>query len=122
MTQKNQSLQVIPNKIVQCQFKGNEHSGIIDYLIKSKGKDLEKNGELKLTGGGFPNVACPITNLIKYNEDDINDFYYNYSSRNPASENDSWIQFDFGRRKVNLTSYTIRACSHDISNECKAKS
>lgn len=110
------------NKITECQYKDNELSGIINHLEKEYGKDLKKKGILTITGGGYHNSSCPITNLIKYDKDNINDFYYNYSSQNPKSENDSWIEFDFGHRKVNLSSYTIRACCHEISNECKAKS
>lgn len=119
---KVQSQKMIQNNIIQCKFNGDELSGIFKYLQKTKGENLGKKCGLKVTGGGFPNPSCPISNLLKYDGDDINEFYYNYSSQNPKGENDSWIQFDFDKRKINLTSYTIRACCHDISNDCKAKS
>lgn len=119
---RNSSEKKFPSNIIECKFKGNELSGIIQYLEKTFGEDLENNNVLRITGGGFPNSSCPITNLIKYDKNSINNFYYNYSSQDPKSENDAWIQFDFGKRRINLSSYTIRACCHDTANECKAKS
>ena len=92
----------------ECEYNGNELSGIIDYLQKQNGADLESNNILKLSGGGVHNPAYPITNLIKYNSNNMsNEFYYNYYSGTPSSS-DGWIEFDFLNKTINLTSYTIR--------------
>ena len=96
----------------ECEYNGNELSGIIDYLQKQNGADLEAGNILKLSGGGYPNPSFPITNLIKYNSNNMNsEFYYNYCSGTPSSS-DGWIEFDFVNKTVNLTSYTIRASDY----------
>lgn len=73
------------------------------YLKKNFGK-----GAFELTGGGHPASSNPISNIIKYNGDDFNKFYYNWSEGELNGESDSWIEFNFYNRKINLTSYTIR--------------
>lgn len=100
-------------EIKECEYNGNQLSGIIDYLQRQNGTDLEAKNILKLSGGGFPHSSWPITNLIKYNSNYINnEYYFNYHSRNPGAS-DGWIEFDFGNRTVNLTSYTIRNWTGD---------
>ena len=95
----------------ECEYNGNELSGIIDYLQKQNGADLESKNILKLSGGGFPSPSYPITNLIKYNSNNMNnEYYYNYCGGTPSSS-DGWIEFDFVNKTVNLTSYTIRTRS-----------
>lgn len=95
-------------KITECKFEGNELSGIISYLKQKLGDNFQSGEALKLSGGGYPNQSYPITNLIGYDSKTINQYYYNSSNKNPESESDSWIEFDFGKRKINMTSYTIR--------------
>lgn len=92
------------------EYSGNELSGIIDYLQKQNGPGVGSNDILRISGGGFPDPSCPITNLIKYNSNNMNnECYCNYCNRQNPSLNDGWIEFDFGSRAINLTSYTIRA-------------
>ena len=64
----------------------------------------EENKEFDVSGGGDKYLPCPITNLFKYDSDHINDCYYNWGENQPT-DRDSWIKFDFGERKINLTSY-----------------
>lgn len=102
-------------EIKECAYKGNQLSGIIDYLQRKNGTDLEAKNILKLSGGGFPHSSWPITNLIKYNSNNINsEYYFNYNSDIPGAS-DGWIEFDFGNRTVNLTSYTIRNWTGDFN-------
>lgn len=88
--------------VIPCEYSRKELSGIINYL---------KEDDVKLTGGGEINSSYPISNLIRYDSDHINDRYYSGNPNRPT-EKDSWIKFDFGVRKINVSSYTIR------SNEC----
>ena len=105
---KNRKKKKLDSEEKECEYNGNELSGIIDYLQKQNGADLEAGNILKLSGGGYPCPSCPITNLIKYNSNNMNsEFYYNYYSGTPSSS-DGWIEFDFVNKTVNLTSYTIR--------------
>ena len=46
--------------------------------------------------------------MIKYDSNHINDKYYN-NGGDYKSPNESWIEFDFGEKQINLTSYTIRS-------------
>ncbi|KAK8839731.1 hypothetical protein M9Y10_031436 [Tritrichomonas musculus] len=92
----------------ECEYDGNELTGIIDFLQKQFGPDLEARNILKISGGGSHDPSYPITNLIKYNSNSINnEFYYNYWKYNPGTK-DAWIEFDFINNAINLTSYTIR--------------
>lgn len=67
---------------------------------------------VKLSAGGYHNRDYPVTNLTKYN--DI--FFYNYYNKSTTkndyqickSEDDSYIEFDFGAKKIDLFSYFIR--------------
>lgn len=95
--------------ITKCNYSGNELSGIISHL-KSKQGDKA----VTLSAGGY--ATSPITNLIDCNK---GTYYANTTSGTPTSEADSWIEFDFGKRKVNLTSYTIQ--THSDSPNCRYK-
>ena len=97
--------------VVECECAGNELDGIVSHL--KRGGGLSSGGGLKLRGGGSPNPLFPITNLTEYGPDRINSGYVNYFGRNDLPESAGWIEFDFGERKVNLKSYTIRS---NISN------
>lgn len=96
---------------IHCDFNGDELNGIIQYLRTNFGDDLENRKILKLSGGGKKNPAYPLTNLIKYDQNSIGSYYYNYCNLAP-SENEGWIEFDFIDRKVRLSSYTIRTKSN----------
>ena len=118
----NKSKESIKDKRkIECNFTGDELSGIISYLKRKNGEDLTKLGILSMSGG-YPNASYPITNLIKYDQNHINDYFYNNSYKCPSSESDSWIEFDFVNRKVNLTSYTIRTSENDSNHYWNPKS
>lgn len=96
---------------VDCEYKeGEELNGIISYLLKEDGREILTNGTLTLTGGTDPrlNPYHPITNVTEYGEK-INDYFYNFHSTLAPSEESNFIDFDFGQRKVRVTSYTIRS-------------
>ena len=93
---------------IQCEYQGNELSGIIRYLKGNKSEEETLNEEIKLSGGGGIHSDHPIINLIKYDSNHINDRYYN-DGHNYKSPKESWIEFDFKEKQINLTSYTIRS-------------
>ena len=115
----NEKVTLNKSKITEVKFNGNELSGIISHLKKKHGDNLEESGALKLAGGRDPHPGYPITNLINY---DQSNSYYNYSMREPSSESDSWIEFDFVNEKVNLTSYTIKTDNDEPNSIWKPKS
>lgn len=86
-------------------------SGIISHL-KSKQGDKA----VTLSAGGY--ATSPITNLIDCSK---STYYANTSSGTPMSEADSWIEFDFDKRKVNLTSYTIQTYGDSPNSRYKPK-
>ena len=94
--------------------------GLFDYLESKYGENLETNNIMKISGGGSKSVTYPLTNLIKYDSNQINLHYYNYANLTDANESEGWIEFDFCERKVNLSSYTIRTNSdHENWNHPK---
>ncbi|KAK8897607.1 hypothetical protein M9Y10_015568 [Tritrichomonas musculus] len=99
----------------EIKFEGDELSGIIRELTKFDSNKSERNCSLKLSGGGYP--SYPITNLIQYDQNNIDNYYHNWSLNKPSSESDSWIEIDFMNRKINLTSYTIRTAGNG-TNSC----
>lgn len=105
--------------IANCEYENDELSGIISYLKKATNDDIlnVNNDVLLITSGGVQDPGYPITNMIKYDEDNIDEYYYNYIE-NPK-KNDGWIKFDFKDKKINLTSYTLRSSggysAHPIS-------
>lgn len=112
------------NKIINIEstneYNGNELKGLIDYLESKYGENLETNNIMKISGGGSKSVTYPLTNLIKYDSNQINLHYYNYANLTDANESEGWIEFDFCERKVNLSSYTIRTNSdHENWNHPK---
>lgn len=82
-----------------------DHNGIIAFLGDS----------VVLSAGGYLDKREPLSNLKVYN----NKAFYNYynSETNGSdyqickSENDSYIEFDFQNKKVDLFSYYIRSCN-----------
>ena len=103
---------------IECEYLGNELSGIINFLTHQT--EGEENKEFDVSGGGDKYLPCPITNLFKYDSDHINDCYYNWGENQPT-DRDSWIKFDFGERKINLTSYTIRSNSGGTNRNAHPK-
>lgn len=97
--------QILKNKAIQCQFNGNETSGIFSYLTKKYGEKLINNGIISITGGGSLDPFYSITNIIK----DDRSYYYNYRVESGLTGDDGYILFDFGNGKINLTSYTFRS-------------
>ena len=91
--------------IINIKYEGDELDGICSYIIKTKGKNCVENGDLKISAGktrdGSPN------NLIKYDKDHIDDYFRNHAD-SEFNESEGWIEFDFVKQKVNLTSYTLR--------------
>lgn len=112
----------VKNKVINAKFEGNELSGIISYLKRKFGNELVKNGELKLSCGGQTSSIIPLTNIIKYDEENINKYCCNDNGMTPSSENDSWIEFDFIKRKIKLTSYTLRTGNNVSNSYYKPKS
>lgn len=92
---------------IECNYTNNELSGIISYLKNKTGS------QPILTGGGKTSSKHPITSLIQYDREHINDYYFNYYNI-VASCNDNWIEFDFRERRVKVTSYTIRTSSYSF--------
>lgn len=112
-------------KYIECKYIGNKLNGIFNHLRQKLGDSLYNNEIIKLSAGGSLHKSYPVSNLIKYDKENIENSFFNYEgpvSNYPISESDSWIDFDFGERKINLTSYAILSCSHTIDNGCKAKS
>lgn len=106
-TKSDKSTKTEKSNQVKIEFKKDELNGVFQYLQKNYGDDLEKKNLLKISGGGQKNPDYPLTNLIKFNENDRNQYYYNFNKSIP-NENDNWIEFDFMNNKINISSYTIR--------------
>ena len=113
MNESQKSIQQNSNKteksnILNIKYEGDELNGICSYIKKTKGENCVENGDLKITAGktrnGSPN------NLIKYDKDHINDYFRNHAD-SIFNESEGWIEFDFVKQKVNLTSYTLRTHS-----------
>lgn len=98
-------------KLKTIEFNGNELSGIFSYL-NSKQQENSNINQFQVKGGGEMDPQYPITNLFKYDSDHIIGAYIN-NKRNGVypKSTDSWIEFDFGERKINLSSYSIRTNS-----------
>lgn len=100
---------------VSVEFQGDELKGIISHLKAKYGENICEKGEIKISDiGTHHHLGGSLLNLIKYDEDHINDHYSNNDGGyNPLpNENEGWIEFDFVKRKINLTSYTLRTSGH----------
>lgn len=86
---------------INCPYRGiSNPTGIISFL----------QDNVNLSAGGTHNPNNPLINIKKYDDT----YFYNYCGDYliPKSENDSWIEFDFGPHfKVDIISYTIRTNS-----------
>ena len=110
--------------IEKIEYEGDELKGIISYLKEKHGDDLCDKGEISITDiGTHHEVSGHLNNLIKYNQDHINEYYYNNCGKNPfPNASEGWIEFDFKKRKVKLTSYTLRTSGNGPYCEYHPKS
>lgn len=92
--------------IFKCDFEGDELSGIISCIRQMTGEILNGNDIIRMSSGGTQDPNHPLTNIVKYDADHIDNYFYNFLM--PIKSNDGWIEFDFLNRKVQITSYTIR--------------
>lgn len=103
-------------KIIECQYnEDNKFDGIISYILKkSNGNDKD----LKLTSGcrNYFGAQYDISNLLLmdvcYMDKGFMSCVYD--------RNSAWIEYDFGKRKINMTSYTIRSLSR-FYYQCQPK-
>ena len=110
----------IKNKFTKIDYANDELKGIISYMKEKYGEDLSEKGEMKLSSG--LNYSGSVSNLIKYDSSHINDFFRNSQGYLSIKESDGWIEFDFVKHKVNLSSYTIRTSSSGPNFAYHAKS
>lgn len=95
-------------KITECQFNGNENSGIIAFLNNLCGGNALDSGFVAIRDGlgseksYFKNMLSPDPNSGCYNQ-------------NAQNADRAWIEFDFGQRKIKLSSYTICTCTTNDS-------
>lgn len=96
-----------PNEIIfECDFEGDELSGIISCIKQMTSTRTDGNNGIKLSCGGTEDKEHPLVNLITYDKNHINDYFYNFLM--PLKYDEGWVEFDFGFRKINVASYTIR--------------
>lgn len=93
-------------KIIECQYKEDKKfDGIISYILKTNGNDED----LTLTSGcgNYYGAQYDISNLLL-----MDDCYMAKGFMGCVyDKNSAWIEYDFGKRKINMTSYTIRSLS-----------
>lgn len=90
--------------IIKCNYNENDMlNGIISYIKRITNNEINGNNEhLKLSSRG----SCkdfPLSNLLLLNENRKGFVYWP-----KIDDNNAWIEFDFGKRKINMTSYTIQ--------------
>ena len=103
------------------EYEGDELKGIISHLEDKFGENILSKGELKISDiGTHKHSDGSLSNIIKYDENHINEYYKNNngdaSDPVPDSSN-GWIEIDFLKRKINITSYTLRS-SQNGTNSC----
>lgn len=98
--------QVKDMNVFKCEYEGDQLSGIISCIKQMSGGNLDENNDLKLSAGGSTDPSHPLSNIIMYDSEHINHYFYNFKS--PIKNDDGWIEFDFLNRKVQIISYTIR--------------
>ena len=96
--------------VIECKYEGDELSGIFSYLKKKHGDDIAKKGVVTFSDANIPSRQGKISDLINYGPDEIDSEYHNQTSGSTGA-NDGWFEIDFGERRINLTSYTLRSCS-----------
>lgn len=94
-----------------CEYnQNNKLNGIISYIRKVTNGSIDINNDnLVLSAGTNESPNYPLSNIIKYDDQDINKLYVNYYANEQSHDiKNTWIKFDFVQRKINVTSYTIR--------------
>lgn len=104
---------------INIQYENDELNGIISHMKKTICEDLIEKGELKLSSG-HPTCVGSLSNLIDYGKGIDNVFQNHSNSR--LNESEGWIQFDFGKRSIKLTSYTLRSSQFGQNGEYHPKS
>ena len=84
--------------------------GIITYLKTKYGENLIEQGIIKIKDNGHhQHSSGSLSNLIKYDNQHIDDYYMNNNGNDPLlNSSEGWIDLDFNEKKINLTSCTIR--------------
>lgn len=86
------------------KFDGNEShrfEGIIRYLTKESGGNVAVNGTVKVTASSIQMSGQEPKFAVDF--DDLKNYFHSNSEQN------SWLQFDFGERKVRPTHYSIKS-------------
>lgn len=106
----------IQNTKSENQFKYNGHlfeydgnvdhcfNGIIHYLTKESGGNVNDNGTVKVTSSSVNSNFFPKNSVDLENEENY------FQTKN---EQNSWLKYDFGDRKVCPSHYTIRSRPND---------
>lgn len=115
VTQQDQLIQQLTQQNNYSYDESDPHYGIISAI----------HNPIRITGGGKMSYLFPINNLTDYS----NSIYVNYYDmegkphyNSNRSIEQSWIQFDFGIRKINLESYLIRSNSSGLGESYHPKS
>jgi hypothetical protein len=100
-TVQNDRIGKLVNKI-HCPFSQNcPFVGIISYLTRTCGGNIEDHKIIALNSSGIGNPTnCPRRNLVDF--ENRNGFI-------TSLEANAWISYDFKDRRVNLTHYSIRS-------------
>ena len=108
----------------KVEYNGEELKGIISHLEEKYGTNLCEQGELKISDiGTHQHSDGSLLNLIKYDQSHINEYYMNNYGNDPLPDSSNgWIEFDFFKRKINLTSYTLRTSGNGQNGYYHAKS
>lgn len=85
--------------------EGKEFKGIINYLTKKTGGNIHDNKTIEITSNSISNHP---KYLLDFNK---SSFYMTQTSIKNA-----WICFDFKRRKVEISNYSIKSHSFDINS------
>lgn len=95
---------IVECNIIECHYMdNNKFSGIISYFLE-KSDGYSENLKLSV-GNSYYEQQYDVSNLLLFNDFDIDKGFmgYVYERKN------AWIEYDFGKRKINMTSYTIKA-------------
>ena len=95
------------NNVIRCEYLFDYmFEGIISYLKQITFDSVDGSSDhLKLTGTGT-DQRFPLSNLLLFEYKDADRIYTN--RKHHLTKDDAWIEYDFGKRKINVTSYSIR--------------
>lgn len=91
------------------EYDGNESNrfnGIIRHLTKESGGNVSENGTVKVTASSTQGNNQEQRPKFAVDFDDFGHYFHSNNEKN------SWLQFDFGERKIRPTKYSIRS-RHD---------